>query len=199
MSKKISMHHSNSLFYECLAKIIMDEFMNCEFEISDRPDLQYKNKIGIEVTTAFPKGYSQAISLMIEGKVIDGNLSDQGYINSKEMPGLLLHPTRNASDPNSFSYIIERFNNKILKAKTYTYFENLYLFIFTDNLDIDRRVLNKIILKILEINKLTYKYIYLQYLEKLLIIDCINEKYMQITIDDFKRKQLKALELENHM
>ena len=54
MNKSMSKHHDDSLYYECLAKLILEKkFKTWKLEISDKPDLQDSvNRIGIEVTQA---------------------------------------------------------------------------------------------------------------------------------------------------
>ena len=94
MSNKTKSHHDDSLYYECLAKIILENrFKTWNLEVLDKPDLQDNvNKIGVEVAQILPIGCNQALSLMHDGKNIDGQLKKAGY--EVGMKGVLLHPIK---------------------------------------------------------------------------------------------------------
>lgn len=165
MPSTVSKHHDDSLYYECLAKIILEKiFKNWSLRISDRPDLQDKiNKVGIEVTQVLPDGCNQAISLMKNEKRIEGKLKEQGY--GLPLDGLLIHPTKEWERGKPFptyNYLLNGIQKKIDKIKSYKHnFDEINLYVFTDNLDLDIDTINVLFLKILEMNKEAFNNIFI--------------------------------------
>lgn len=196
---KISMHHKTSLYYEILCKLILELTENLKLNLSDRPDLQNEN-IGIEVTSAFPKGYDQAIAIMQKGCVINGKLKDMGYVNSANMPGFLSHPVKVCINDNPFptmNYIINTIKSKTKKIINYNNIIELNLFIFADNIFENNETIKNLVEKIIETNNGKFNIIYLQYLTFILKIDCILNDYRKISIDNFNELEEKAIEIEN--
>ena len=200
MGNNVSKHHSDSLYYECLAKIILENrFKTWNLEVFDRPDLQDNiNKIGIEVTRILPEGCNQAISLMNSGKIIDGKLKDEGY--DLYMRGFLRHPTkeweRGKPFP-TFNYLINGIKNKIEKIKNYRKdYKEIDLFVFTDNLDLDNDTIAVIFSKISEINNGTFDSIFISACYKVFHLELDYAGSYEINIDEFNSYQEYALEME---
>lgn len=197
--KKISLHHTTSLYYEILCKLILERVENIKLKLCDKPDLQNEN-IGIEVTSAFPEGYDQAIALMQNGCVIEGKLKNAGYVNTINMPGLLSHPVKECIHGNPFpslNYIINAVRNKVNKISNYNNFVELNLFIFTDNIFEGNEAIKNLVEKIIETNDGKFNIIYLQYLKFILKINCSSHMYRKICINNFKELDDKAIEIEN--
>ncbi len=203
MINNSSKHHDSSLYYECLAKLILEQRINEKFQLLDKPDLQnLKKSIGVEVTSAFPKGSEQAISIMKSENVIYGKLREMGYENNSDMPGFLLHPTKcwDLYEPfPTFNYIIEAVKLKASKANNYKDMDDMRLFIITDDLEMDRRTLSLIVEKVIELGKTNFSYIYYQFLNKLLTIDIINEKFVVEEIKEFNKMKYEAIKLEEEV
>lgn len=200
MSNKVSKHHSDSLYYECLAKIILEKkFKTWCLEVFDRPDLQDNiNKIGIEVTRILPEGCNQAISLMNSGKIINGKLKDEGY--DLPMSGFLSHPTkeweRGKPFP-TFNYLINGIKNKIEKISTYKRdFKELDLYVFTDNLNLDIDTIRVIFSKILEINNASFDNIFIDACYKIFHLKADYVGNYEINREEYNSYQDYALKME---
>ena len=200
MNKNITNHHDDSLYYECLARrILEDRYKSWKFEIIDKPDLQdSNNKIGIEVTQVFPKGYNQAVSLMNQGKKIEGKLQDEGY--EQLMPGLLVHPGKTYMKGKpfpAFDYLIEGIEKKINKVKAYQKdFKELDLYVFTDTLDIDIDSLKSLFLKIIEINNGSFDNIFIDACYKIFHLKDEYAGVYNIDVDKYKKYQYEAIDIE---
>ena len=209
MSKSISIHHDDSLYYECLAKIILqNKFKNWNLKVDDKPDLQDKdNGIGIEVTQILPTGCNQALSLMHHGKTIDGKLKKQGY--DLAMEEMLFHPSKCYTQGKPFptyNYLVEGIQKKVDKVLSYRkQFKEIDLYVFTDNLDIDLITLEELFLKIIEINNGSFDNIFVdacyeifhlkkEYSSKYIIDKEVYTKYQYEAIkmeEDIKHEQIR--------
>lgn len=197
--KNISLHHTTSLYYEILCKLILECVENIKLKLCDRPDLQNEN-VEIEVTSAFPRGYDQAIALMQKGCVIEGKLKNAEYVNTINMPGFLKRPEKECIHWNPFpslNYIIDAVRNKVDKISNYNNFVELNLFVFTDNIFEEKEAIKNLVEKIIENNDGQFNIIYLLYLTFILKINCVSHVYRKIGINNFKELDDKAIELEN--
>lgn len=183
---KINTHHTTSLYEECFAKLLLEQIENKIYSLRDKPDLVCGD-VGVEVVSAFPDGYKQSIQMMADSKIIKGKLSDMGYCNNETCPGILFHPTKVVENENPFpalNYIINTLNNKKSKIINYSRFKDLNLFIITDNLDFRNNIIECLVNKIIYENESIFKKIYLQYCDKIIIIDCQRRYFQKKTIID---------------
>lgn len=200
MDKKISKHHDDSLYYECLAKIILENrFKNWNLQIADKPDLQdFNNKIGVEVTQVLPYGCNQALSLMQDGKNIEGTLKEKGY--ELVMPGMLIHPTKSYvwGEPfPQYNYLVNGIKNKIDKIDSYRNdFNELDLYVFTDNLNLDKDTINTLFHKILEINNNAFDNIFIDACYKIFVLKKEYAYEYVINRQKYTDYQYKAIDME---
>jgi len=203
MDNKISKHHDDSLYYEYLAKIVLEsKYKDWKLELLDKPDLQdVNNKIGVEVTQILPEGCNQALSLMKAEKGINGELKNKGY--NLAMPGLLFHPTKSYEKGKPFptyNYLLNGIQKKIEKVKTYRKdFKELDLYVFTDNLDMDNETLRELLLRINEANSYAFDNIFIDASYSILHLkDGYAGKY-NIDRKDYTNYQYRAMDLEEDM
>ena len=200
MNNNISKHHDDSLYYECLAKVILEsKFKNWHLEIVDKPDLQDDyNEIGIEVTQILPYGCNQATSLMKKKKIIDGKLKEEGY--TLAMPGMLFHPVKTIPQGEPFptyNYLLEGIKQKINKISTYGKdFNELDLYVFTDNLDIDLITLKVLLSKIIDVNRDSFDNIFVDACYKIFHLkkDYVGEYYIEK--EKYTNFQYRAMKIE---
>ena len=95
--------HTKLDYDECYVKIILEKFfpdIYGSLQLSDRPDLRdVKNSVGIEVTSAIPRGEQEALSLASEIPYLSSEkqekriayLEKKGYKYTKYM---MIHPGR---------------------------------------------------------------------------------------------------------
>ena len=200
MPSTVSKHHDDSLYYECLAKKILEsKFKNLKFEVLDKPDLQDKeNKIGVEVTQILPLGCNQAVSLMQKERNIDGNLSDSGY--KVPMTGILFHPCKSWTIGNpfpAFDYLVCGIQKKINKVKMYKNgYKEVELYVFTDNLEIDIETLQVLFKKILEINTNAFNNIFIDACYKIFHLKNEYAGIYEINKDLYTSYQNEAIKME---
>ncbi|WP_446897736.1 hypothetical protein ACSVC9_12165 [Clostridium sp. LBM24168] len=127
----------NKHYYECYAKIVLEEFYPKEFvdlKLKDRPDLQTSdNKFGIEVTNARDSDQIKAENLYNRynhDKSVDKEklLEEINKYGCKLENDLLI----GKHFENSFDLILIRFNDKLKKLVKYKSFKHNCLFIFSD-------------------------------------------------------------------
>ncbi|WP_010241328.1 hypothetical protein [Clostridium arbusti] len=131
--------HTNKDYYECYAKVVLEELYPKEFlnlEITDKPDLETKNgEYGIEVTNARDKDQMNAENLYSRisyNKVrnVTRALEKIKKCGCKLEGGILSGKV----GTDSFDLILSAFNKKLkkLNRKGYRYFKRNCLFIFSD-------------------------------------------------------------------
>lgn len=128
--------HTKVDYYECYAKIVLEEICANEFnelEIADKPDLQsIKKNQGIEVTIAIDKDELKAESLHTDicyGRV--RNL-EKAHNEIKKCGCELSEYFLFSQSDENFDLILGAFDNKLNKLNKYKLFKKNYLFIFSD-------------------------------------------------------------------
>lgn len=160
--------HTKLNFYECLAKIVLEELFGDVFvdlEVKDKPDLQNsKIKIGVEVTRAInpiqernEKLFNKIEYGMIRNKKKAIEVINDSYkpcsvmINGEEIreperysKGMLMGIPEN----DSFDRICESFKEKIYKLNSglYTMFLHNYLFVYSEILA-NQKMIDEVIIK----------------------------------------------------
>ena len=129
--------HTKLDYYECYAKIVLEEMLPDHFfdlVILDRPDLQNEQlNIGIEVTSSINQKQREAESLYV--KWFDRNNEDKEKIEVQieKCGGKLNKGILNGiPDHDNFDRIYAEIKNKIRKLGKYKSFGKQYLFIFSD-------------------------------------------------------------------
>lgn len=131
--------HTKLNFYECYAKIVLEDLYPTEFfnlEINDKPDLQMINKeYGIEVTNGNDKDDIKAEKLYTDlhfNRIRDKSktIKEIEKCGSKLEDGFLIHKP----GVDSFDLILKSFNDKLSKLNNagYKYFKRNCLFVFSD-------------------------------------------------------------------
>ena len=130
--------HTKLDYYECYAKIVLEELYPEQFvnlRIKDKPDLQSQdNDCGVEVTIAIDRNELQSEKLYtditynrVRDKVKALKIIEQcGY----EVENGILH---GKTSIDSFDLIMASFDNKLnkLNGKGYKYFNKNFLFVFS--------------------------------------------------------------------
>lgn len=130
--------HTKLDYYECYAKIVLEEFYPEQFinlKIKDKPDLQSKDdNFGVEVTIAIDRMELQAENLYSD--ITYNRVRDK--VNSLKRIEKYGYKIRNGilygkGSINSFDLIFKAFNNKLnkLNDKGYKPFNKNFLFIFS--------------------------------------------------------------------
>lgn len=139
-------NHSTLDYYECYAKIVLEELYPEEFQnllIIDKPDLQsIDGSVGIEVTNAIDKNVMEAEKLYSEISCNSAKKPQKALKRIEECghkleDGVLFYSKKGILDyslsENSFCSIIKSFDNKLTKLNggQYKPFKNNHLFIFS--------------------------------------------------------------------
>lgn len=139
-------NHTSLDYYECYAKIVLEELYPEEFQnllILDKPDLQsIDGLVGIEVTNAIDKNKMEAEKLYSEiscnsAKNPQKALKRIEKCGYKLEYGILSYSKKGILDyklsENSFCSIIKSFDKKLTKLNggQYKYFKNNHLFVFS--------------------------------------------------------------------
>lgn len=130
--------HTKLDYYECYAKIVLEEFYPEQFislKIKDKPDLQSKDdNFGVEVTIAIDRMELQAENLYSDityNRVRDkrNSLKRIEKCGYKVENGILY----GKGSINSFDLILKVFDNKLnkLNGKGYKHFNKNFLFVFS--------------------------------------------------------------------
>jgi len=135
--------HTKLDYYECYAKIVLEEFFSYNnLLLDDKPDLQdIQNSIGIEVTTAEEPKMLEAENLYLkliyadEDTIREKCINRMGQIGLTYKDGMLLGLSGN----DDFTLVNEAINRKIEKLKSagYKKFNEYQLFIFSSIYAID--------------------------------------------------------------
>ncbi len=130
-------NHTNLDYYECYAKVVLEEMFPNQFSdlaILDKPDLQNENfSVGIEVTSSINPKQQEAEALYVKWSYEDnGNKKKQerqiekcgARLNNGILCGISGH--------DNFNRIYVELKNKIGKLFQYKTFDKQFLFIFSD-------------------------------------------------------------------
>lgn len=163
---KLLPSHKKIDYYECLAKIVLEEIFPNEFislDLKDKPDLQNrKSQIGIEVTRANNPRQEENESLYV--KILNNEIRNKEKaikkINSSYEPHSMIINGQEVKEPDryhngilvgisendSFNRIFEAFKNKLEKLNGYGYerFQYNYLFVYSEILA-NEKMINEII------------------------------------------------------
>lgn len=157
--KKPLPKHNNYNYYECYAKVVLEELFPRDFvdlDIKDKPDLQGSDgNVGIEVTIADDQEAESLYVNILHGRVKDeaGSLKKIQKCGCKIENGILVGKT----GTDSFSEIYASFKEKllILNKESYRHFKQDDLFIFSP-IFADDRMLEDAILH-MQREQLNYK------------------------------------------
>lgn len=142
--------HPKADYYECYAKIVLEELYPEEFsnlEIKDKPDLQTNSmELGIEVTSSIDKDQRNAESLFAD--IHYNRVRDKaGALKRIEKCGCKLEDFILVGKPgrDSFDLILSSFKEKLKKLnEEYQEVKKNYLFIFSDILADERMIIDAI-------------------------------------------------------
>lgn len=129
--------HTKLDYYECYAKIVLEEMIPNQFVnmlIRDKPDLQNKQlNIGVEVTSSVNPKQKEAESLYVEysSRCNENKKKAEKQIEKcgGKLDGGVLF---GISDNDNFNRIFVCVKNKLKLISGYKYFAKQYLFVFSD-------------------------------------------------------------------
>lgn len=128
--------HTKLDFYECYAKIVLEEMFPEQFSdliISDKPDLQNaKLNIGIEVTSSENSKQKEAEALCTIWYYQDNNRKEKIRKQIEKCGAkLIVGGLSGIPDQDNFERIYKTLNEKVEKLEKYKAFWKQYLFIFS--------------------------------------------------------------------
>jgi len=128
--------HTKLDYYECYAKIVLEEIFPEQFFdliISDKPDLQNIDlNIGIEVTSSENSNQKEVDALYTKWSYQDNDKKENIRRQIEKCGAKLINGVLSGiSDHDSFEKIYDTLNKKLVKLKEYRLFEKQYLFTFS--------------------------------------------------------------------
>jgi len=128
--------HTKLDYYECYAKIVLEEMFPKQFSdliISDKPDLQNaKLSIGIEVTSSENSSQKEVEGLYTKWSYQNNDKKERIREQIEKRGAKLMNGVLSGiPEHDSFDRIYDTLNRKLEKLKDYELFEKQYLFTFS--------------------------------------------------------------------
>lgn len=182
--------HTKFNYYECYAKIVLEEFFGYNLSLDDKPDLQdIQNNIGIEVTIAEKSETSEAERLYstlfyVDKHTREKNIKRIEQCGSKYKDGILL-----SSGTDDFNLINEAINCKREKLKSagYKKLNQYQLFIFSSIYAIDSMLQDELQFLLMKKIDTFFSKIYVLVPEEIYYFNLKEKSYKIFNIDNEKQ------------